>query len=70
EALSSLKEFKGEEIQNMLYSIARKHGVSSSRFFEKLYMVFMGMGSGPRLGYLLATLGREHVISCLKKALG
>lgn len=70
ETLSSLEEFKGEEIQNTLYSTARKHSIPSPRFFEKLYMIFVGRGSGPRLGYLLATLGREHVISCLKKALG
>ncbi len=67
--LSSLKEFNGEEIQNIIYSTARRHSISSSSFFEKLYMVFTGRGSGPRLGYLLATLGRENVVTRLKTLL-
>ena len=69
EELSSLKEFRGEEIQNIIYSTAKKHGVPSSSFFEKLYMVFIGRGSGPRLGYLLASLGRERVVSRLEEIL-
>lgn len=69
EELSSLKEFNGEEIQNIIYSTARRHGIPSSSFFEKLYMVFTGRGSGPRLGYLLATLGREHVVTRLNTLL-
>lgn len=67
--LSSLKEFNGEEIQNIIYSTARRHSISSSSLFEKLYMVFTGRGSGPRLGYLLATLGRENVVTRLKTLL-
>jgi lysyl-tRNA synthetase class 1 len=69
EKLSSLKEFNGEEIQNIIYSTAREHGIPSSSFFEKLYMVFIGRGSGPRLGYLLAALGREHVLTRLNTLL-
>ncbi|MEM2057459.1 MAG: lysine--tRNA ligase [Thermoproteota archaeon] len=69
EELSSLKEFNGEEIQNIVYSTARRHGIPSSSFFEKLYMVFTGRTSGPRLGYLLAALGRENVVTRLKTLL-
>jgi len=69
EELSSLKEFKGEGIQNVIYSTAKKHGISSPSFFEKLYMIFIGRGSGPRLGYLLASLGRERVVSRLEEIL-
>ncbi|MBO3797634.1 MAG: lysine--tRNA ligase [Thermoproteota archaeon] len=69
EELSSLKEFTGEEIQNIIYSTARRHSIPSSSFFEKLYMVFTGRTSGPRLGYLLAALGRENVLTRLKTLL-
>jgi len=69
EELSSLKEFRGEEIQNIIYSTARRHSIPPPSFFEKLYMVFTGSGSGPRLGYLLAALGREHVVTRLKTLL-
>ncbi|MBO3769777.1 MAG: lysine--tRNA ligase [Thermoproteota archaeon] len=70
ERLSSLTEFKGEAIQNIIYSTARENNIPAPEFFRKLYLIFLGLESGPRLGYLLATLGREKVISRLETAIG
>ncbi|MBO3840110.1 MAG: lysine--tRNA ligase [Thermoproteota archaeon] len=70
EKLSSLTEFKGEDIQNIIYSTARENNIPAPEFFRKLYLIFLGLDSGPRLGYLLATLGRENVVSRLKAAIG
>lgn len=69
ERLSSLPDFKGEDIQNTIYSTARGNNIPPPVFFKKLYMIFLGMESGPRLGYLLAALGRERVVSRLRKVL-
>jgi len=66
EKLSSLSDFNGEAIQNIIYSTARENNIPSSDFFRKLYLIFLGLESGPRLGYLLATLGKERVVSRLK----
>ncbi|MEM1557337.1 MAG: lysine--tRNA ligase [Thermoproteota archaeon] len=66
ERLSSLTEFRGEDIQNIIYSTARRNNIPASEFFRKLYLIFLGSESGPRLGYLLATLGKEKVVSQLR----
>lgn len=69
EELSSLEDFEGERIQNIIYSIAKKYNIPSSELFKKLYLVLIGRESGPRLGHLLAALGKERVTSCLERTL-
>ncbi|MGQ9479359.1 MAG: lysine--tRNA ligase [Thermoproteota archaeon] len=69
EELSSLKEFEGEFIQNAIYATARRHNVPPPDFFKVLYMVFIGRGSGPRLGYLLAAMGRKRIEQRLENVL-
>jgi lysyl-tRNA synthetase class 1 len=69
ERLSSSKDFRGDEVQNIIYSTARGHRIPPPDFFKRLYTIFIGRESGPRLGYLLSTLGKERVLSRLRNVL-
>jgi len=56
-----------DEIQSAIFETARKHGIGVKVFFKKLYQIFLGRDSGPRLGPYLWDLGKERALKILEQ---
>jgi len=51
----------GENVHNLVYSVANKCDVNVSAFFKALYTSLISKDHGPRLGKLVAAIGVEKV---------
>lgn len=58
-----------DEVQGNIFYVARKNGLAPSDFFKKLYKIFLGRDSGPRLGPYIWDLGKEKAMRILEDAL-
>ncbi|MCS6767482.1 MAG: lysine--tRNA ligase [Candidatus Nitrosocaldus sp.] len=54
-------------IQSSVFDTARKHGIEPKEFFRLLYMLLIGAEYGPRLGPYIIDVGRENVVSMLRR---
>lgn len=52
-------------LQNVIFTIAKKHELQPSQFFRTLYRILIGADSGPRLGPYIVAMGRENVAGAL-----
>ena len=59
-----------DEVQSAIFETARRHGIEVKSFFKKLYQIFLGRDSGPRLGPYLWDLGKERALKILEECLG
>jgi lysyl-tRNA synthetase class 1 len=58
----------GEALQAAIFEAARLHDLPAGRAFAALYAAFLGLSSGPRAGWLLASLDRDFVVARLRDA--
>jgi lysyl-tRNA synthetase class 1 len=58
----------GEALQNDIFEAARGVELPAGRAFAALYLAFLGQPSGPRAGWLLASLDRALVVERLRAA--
>ena len=58
----------GEALQSAVFSTAKERGIGAGAGFAALYAAFLGRSSGPRAGWLLASLDRAFVIERLRAA--
>jgi lysyl-tRNA synthetase class 1 len=58
----------GEAIQAAIFDAARAANQAPGRAFAALYAAFLGQSSGPRAGWLLASLERDFVLERLRAA--
>jgi lysyl-tRNA synthetase class 1 len=58
----------GEQWQAHIFSLAQVHGLSAAEAFRAIYLAFLGRVSGPRAGWLLASLDSEFVLRRLAEA--
>jgi lysyl-tRNA synthetase, class I len=58
----------GESLQAAIFEAARTAGLPAGRMFAALYLAFLGQPSGPRAGWLLASLPAEFVAERLRAA--
>ena len=63
-------EWAGEGIQSVIFSTAQDRGIAAGAGFAALYAAFLGRPSGPRAGWLLASLDRPFVVERLRAAGG
>ena len=72
DALATLPatEWVGEGIQSAIFSTAQERGIATGAGFAALYAAFLGRPSGPRAGWLLASLDRPFVVERLRAAGG
>ena len=56
-----------DEVQSAIFETARRHGIEVKSFFKKLYQIFLGRDSGPRLGPYLWDLGKERALKILEQ---
>jgi lysyl-tRNA synthetase class 1 len=68
EKTDNFNDLPGEELQALVFIIPKKYDLKQPEWFKFLYSVLLGKERGPRLGPFLAILGKEAVLSMLKKA--
>jgi lysyl-tRNA synthetase class 1 len=56
------------EIHNLVYGVAKDLGIDSKKFFQAIYIAFLGDRQGPKVGWFLASLDRDFVKSRLMQA--
>jgi lysyl-tRNA synthetase class 1 len=61
-------EWAGEALQAAIFATAKERGIGSGQAFAALYAAFLGRSSGPRAGWLLASLERPFVVERLRQA--
>lgn len=61
-------DWNGEALQAAIFEVAQAAELPAGRAFNGLYLAFLGRGSGPRAGWLLASLDRPFVLSRLADA--
>jgi lysyl-tRNA synthetase class 1 len=61
-------EWAGESLQTAVFTTAQERGLAAGMAFAALYAAFLGRPSGPRAGWLLASLDRPFVVDRLRAA--
>jgi len=56
------------EIHDQVYAVAKELGLDSKKFFQAVYLAFLGDRQGPKAGWFLASLERDFVVTRLKEA--
>lgn len=69
-AVEAARPPSGEAWQARIFEVAGSVGLPSGRAFAALYLAFLGRRSGPRAGWLLASLDPEFVVVRLREAAG
>jgi lysyl-tRNA synthetase, class I len=67
-ALDDAAAWDGEALQAAIFDAARAEGLAAGRMFSALYLAFLGQPSGPRAGWLLASLPVSFVVERLRAA--
>ena len=62
-------EDEPDQIQNAIFNAAKSKGLKPGAFFRTLYAILLGAPQGPRLGPYILAMGKQNVISALKRAL-
>jgi len=65
---ASRASWDGESLQGLIFEAARAGGLGAGAVFAALYLAFLGQASGPRAGWLLASLDRPFVVERLRAA--
>ncbi|MDQ2853796.1 MAG: lysine--tRNA ligase [Chloroflexota bacterium] len=68
QALDGAEAWDGESLQGAIFEAARSAGLPAGRMFTALYLAFLGQPSGPRAGWLLASLPKDFVVERLRAA--
>ena len=66
--LPPAEAWDGESLQAAIFEAARTAGLPAGRIFAALYLTFLGQASGPRAGWLLASLPPDFVVERLREA--
>ncbi|NYT02514.1 MAG: lysine--tRNA ligase, partial [Methanosarcinales archaeon] len=56
------------EIHDLIYEVASDQGLDSKKFFQAVYISFLGERQGPKAGWFLASLDRDFVVERLLEA--
>jgi len=67
-ALDESTAWDGEALQAAIFEAARAETLPAGRMFSALYLSFLGQPSGPRAGWLLASLPAAFVVERLRAA--
>lgn len=57
-----------DEIHDLVYAVAKEMNLNSKKFFQAIYLTFLGDRQGPKVGWFLASLDRDFVLSRLLAA--
>ena len=68
DAVTGAPAWDGEALQTAIFDAARVADLPAGRMFGALYVSFLGQPSGPRAGWLLASLPQDFVVDRLRAA--
>jgi len=69
--LAERLEGKGaQEIHDQVYAVAEELALAPKKFFQAIYLAFLGDRQGPKVGWFLASLDRDFVKERLMEASG
>ena len=68
DAATEAQAWDGESLQAAIFDAARVAALPAGRMFAALYLSFLGQPSGPRAGWLLASLPQDFVVDRLRAA--
>lgn len=68
--VSKTIEWTPEEIHNAVHQLIKDSGMKPAQGFAAFYKILVAKDKGPRLGYFLATLGREYTEKRLLSGIG
>lgn len=57
-----------QEIHDAVYAVAQGKGLDSKKFFQAIYLTFLGDRQGPKVGWFLASMDRDFVKKRLLEA--
>ena len=63
-----IDEKTAAEIHELVYAVAKEQGLDSKKFFQAIYLAFLGDRQGPKVGWFLASLERDFVKTRLMEA--
>ncbi len=66
--LDAAEAWDGEALQTAIFEGARAVALSANKAFNAIYLSLLGRASGPRAGWLLASLDRRFVVDRLRVA--
>ena len=68
EIMSALEQKnKSEDIQYMIFEVAKKNGIKPAKLFKILYKILIGVDRGPKLGKYITDIGNDKVIRMLEE---
>jgi lysyl-tRNA synthetase class 1 len=70
DTLEGSDAWDGEALQTAIFEGARGAGLGANKAFNAVYLSLLGRASGPRAGWLLASLDRRFVVDRLRVAAG
>jgi lysyl-tRNA synthetase class 1 len=59
-----------QEIHDQVYAVAEELALDPKKFFQAIYLAFLGDRQGPKVGWFLASLDRDFVKERLMEASG
>ncbi|MDI6820221.1 MAG: lysine--tRNA ligase [Candidatus Hodarchaeaceae archaeon] len=62
------REYGPVELHNRVYEVAQGVGLKPPELFEAIYLVLIGLASGPRVGGFISALDKKFVIERFKEA--
>ena len=65
--LLSKKKWSAEDLQQALYELSKKEGLSAKLAFQAIYMALSGKKYGPKAGWFVLDQGIDRVISRLQE---
>ncbi len=68
EQVATSPTWSGEALQGLIFTVARERTLTPGDAFAAIYVAFLGVASGPRAGWLLASLERAFVEIRLRDA--
>ncbi len=63
------KGMPADEIQSMVFDMAKDNGLDAGRLFKILYIAILGIERGPKIGNLTKILGEDKVSAAIKNYL-
>ncbi len=56
-----------DEAQSLVFDIIKKNSLDAGRFFRIIYATILGIERGPKVGKLVAILGKKRIAEAIKK---
>jgi len=67
--LAALPDQDANQLQALVFDLARENGMEAAAFFKLIYQVLLGQDRGPRFGTFAKLVGKERILKMLEQKL-